>query len=624
MSGIEFIIATALAAIPLSLEAFDRSGRAFEAISVFRHHSREILTLDARLGTQKAIFRNTSSNLLFVITKDRSNVQEVVSRPSGAAKKALGLSPGYELRRLGVNALEESFVACHQTVHQIEMTLQELCLKVQEFHSEVDLARADVNAEWLTMMKARIKLSLNKPRIDRAISKLQKTNQDFELIANQIIRSLDQITEEQKNEGVTQRKSARYLNMLQRYHQVRSASTALYSTLELRWTCSTHHLIDLRIADNDTRGASSRVTCELCISHHDMGSKTPLRLQVEHALDEDNNEVDDADWGGNSHWKNLETGLQSSADKFKLASPLKTEAGLQCVKAVRIIDVAPQIPQFSPHLVAAIEPENDLGPVENFCETFHRGANNLNCLERPLLGVLRSPHTQWFYLSPPQVPLGTSRPLSNMIAWIAEEPIVRSLPRRQLVELAGNVAEGIMQFYSTPWLTSHVNLGHTVRLFYPDGLSAQQLEIQPKQPYFMARVEGPPKAKGKQKLVETDETMLDFSSARNKLLFGFGILLIEIGYSKPWHVLKQSISTSTTAGGQLSDYRVAEKLAQSLVNEMGLTYSKIAKKCLGCDFGLGETDLDNEDLQRKFLEDVVSGLGQLTRQMREMNMYPLG
>ena len=53
---------------------------------------------------------------------------------------------------------------------------------------------------------------------------------------------------------------------------------------------------------------------------------------------------------------------------------------------------------------------------------------------------------------------------------------------------------------------------------------------------------------------------------------------------------------------------------------MGLTYPKVIKKCLGCDFGLGETDLDNEDLQRVFLEDVVTTLRQLTVHMTEMSL----
>jgi hypothetical protein len=97
--------------------------------------------------------------------------------------------------------------------------------------------------------------------------------------------------------------------------------------------------------------------------------------------------------------------------------------------------------------------------------------------------------------------------------------------------------------------------------------------------------------------------------------------MLENGYARPWHELKQAV---TATHGELSDYKTAEKLAGQLVNQLGLTYPKIIKKCLGCDFGLGETDMDNEDLQRRFLEDVVAGLQQLRDYMAEMNIAPLG
>ena len=45
---------------------------------------------------------------------------------------------------------------------------------------------------------------------------------------------------------------------------------------------------------------------------------------------------------------------------------------------------------------------------------------------------------------------------------------MRSLPRSLLVELESNVAEGIMQFYSTPWL-SPTDLGRNVRYFNLEG-----------------------------------------------------------------------------------------------------------------------------------------------------------
>ena len=113
---------------------------------------------------------------------------------------------------------------------------------------------------------------------------------------------------------------------------------------------------------------------------------------------------------------------------------------------------------------------------------------------------------------------------------------------------------------------------------------------------------------------------------RNKLLFNFGILLLEIGYGRPWHVLKQTAPRSQPTAAavrgaeqQLSDYSVAEKLARVLIDQMGLAYHKIIRKCLGCDFGLCETDLDNENLQWRFQEDVVLGLKHLRQQIGGMN-----
>lgn len=64
---------------------------------------------------------------------------------------------------------------------------------------------------------------------------------------------------------------------------------------------------------------------------------------------------------------------------------------------------------------------------------------------------------------------------------------------------------------------------------------------------------------------------------------------------------------------------MAKKLAQLLINRMRLVYPKIIRKCLGYDFSLGETDLDNENLQRQFQEDIVLGLQHLRQQMGEMN-----
>jgi hypothetical protein len=135
MSGIEFIVGTVLASVPIALETYDRSGRVFEVFSAFKQYPREVLILDAKLGAQRTIFRNNAINLLTEITKDRCKVREVMGQPSSqAARLGLVMASVYQHR---VDALDESFVACRQTAEQINNTLQLLCSQSESFRAEV-------------------------------------------------------------------------------------------------------------------------------------------------------------------------------------------------------------------------------------------------------------------------------------------------------------------------------------------------------------------------------------------------------------------------------------------------------------------------------------------------------
>jgi tRNA threonylcarbamoyladenosine modification (KEOPS) complex Pcc1 subunit len=135
MSGIEFIIATVLAAVPIALEAYDRSNRVFEVFAVFRQYPREVLTLEAKLSAQRTIFRNNAINLLRAITRDQAAVQEVMSQPSSKSlRECLVQNPAYQLRQ---DALEESFMTCHQTAQQIQHALEQLYLHAEAFGADL-------------------------------------------------------------------------------------------------------------------------------------------------------------------------------------------------------------------------------------------------------------------------------------------------------------------------------------------------------------------------------------------------------------------------------------------------------------------------------------------------------
>jgi hypothetical protein len=503
-------------------------------------------------------------------------------------------------------------------------------------------------SDWLKHVRRRFKLSLNKPRMEKSIADLRALNTDFGLITEQIVRTLQEMLTDQKQQP-TLRKSAGYLNTLQKYYRIRFASKALYSTLQLRWDCPSHtcHVFDMRI-DGDTcngKGHISHVTCKLAITHGDLPFKAEkaLRLEVEQACEENGSAPEGAGQYSNKNdgaVHQLTKVLESSADRSTATSSRESPKTTESIRIggmrglMRRLRRTPDVQDLnrsfanvrlddSPGMTAAPRLARDLELVDDFCEAFH--GLSINCIGRSPLGVLRDPYSQWFYLSTPQTAPSSSQSFAEVIAWVAEEPVSRTLPRSVLVKLAGNLAEGIMQFYSTPWL-SCPDLSQVIRIYNNSDPSVSSVQLEG--PYFTTRLETRAKGKGK----ATDQihggaygkaSVADFSGARNELLFNFGIILLEIGFAQPWHMLKRSVSRTVT-GEQLSDYKTAEKLAQLLINQMGLAYPKIIKKCLGCDFGLGETDMDNEDLQRKFLEDVVSELQRLREHIREMGLYLLG
>lgn len=135
MSGVELIVGIVLGSVPIALEAYDRLGRTFKIFSTFKHYPREVSILEARLSAQRTIFRNTAINLLAAITRDRLGVENIVNKSSSSpVREPLSLAPAYHNR---IDALSESFVACHQTADQIRTNLHSLCAQLESFRVEV-------------------------------------------------------------------------------------------------------------------------------------------------------------------------------------------------------------------------------------------------------------------------------------------------------------------------------------------------------------------------------------------------------------------------------------------------------------------------------------------------------
>jgi len=121
-------------------------------------------------------------------------------------------------------------------------------------------------------------------------------------------------------------------------------------------------------------------------------------------------------------------------------------------------------------------------------------------------------------------------------------------------------------------------------------------------------------------LVSGEEILL--SGARNEMLFRLGFVLLEVGFSRPWHNLREEILNSKKpALNHRTDYHIAVKLCAILRNQMGPRYPRSIRTCIGCDFGLEELQDDleaSEESQTVFLLDVVDELHHLKERVQAL------
>jgi len=204
-----------------------------------------------------------------------------------------------------------------------------------------------------------------------------------------------------------------------------------------------------------------------------------------------------------------------------------------------------------------------------------------------------------------------------------------------MAHFASSLACAVLQYHSTPWLPEGWQSNH-VRFFGVTEHLLETADFIQAPPYFKVELTNPDKGKsldlgptnrhmrlgGGVILNDTPET--SNSVVRNEILFRFGIVLLELGYSKPWARLKRPVLSILPPNKQ-TDYHAAVKLtwASFLTDRMGPRYPIIVRKCLSCDFGLGEDSLEDEELQGTFLVDVVNALQEVETGLRSLGLEQL-
>jgi hypothetical protein len=491
---------------------------------------------------------------------------------------------------------------------------------------------------------------------NRDINDLRERNSSLAALTVQIgvsIRGFKEVDGGSQRRIATPR-TASSINKLDRYRQIRLASAALYETLANSWTCN--------MPSHDTHAAKVS-----CVDVLDLASADPIKLRVSLTIHDMGGELghqlvaDDANplWLEIEHQETRHGQKPAASPKAspelldKLESALSSYTGQLAAEALskkitRTVRFAGSPGSEAANSAVASSSTNtnstntgrqqgepgigavNLTLVEDTCHYVY--LQYLKCQPCQCLGYLQGAYLQRFY-RPPSQPGLTGHPilLSGIMSWARARPFGGTLSPPIAFHIASSLATSVLQFHSTPWLPETWRT-EDITFFNVEDLSVAE-ELNLTYPYF--KIEFAPrkftaKQKGKAIAIEPNHTTAEGSSlsnitgARNELLLRLGIVLIEVGLSRPWQELREyTLARSNLPPHRRTDYNVAEALARSpdLRNKRGPRYVCIVKKCIGCDFGLSDPQIDlmgSEELQRVFLLQVVDELQQLKLRAGEL------
>ncbi|EEU40090.1 uncharacterized protein NECHADRAFT_76030 [Fusarium vanettenii 77-13-4] len=603
----EFIVGTVLAGVPIVLEAYDRYWDLSKGFTTFRHYSKELVKLDTILNTQKTLFRGNITKLLTAITNDPERARGLLSERSKETWETLKLETINSEQRL--ESLRDTFTSWKATLDQVLLSVTAICFEVESFRiTNVVPVDSLPSRDSLKQLRKRFRLCWRKGEVQDSIKELRDFTADFNELTARIISELKELQMTPTKEPTIQRRASPSGN-LDKYRQIQSASLRLYNTFAQRWCCTTHprHAASISLIDLDKSGkskvAENSIKFEVAIASEAGSAKAADSLIWL--------EVETVDTQTSKTGRPTQSGTSEKNDWEHTIQKITGHAHQACPKPSQSPDAESSANSSQTSNSDSII---DLAMIEDLCRHFQipRPICSSNCV-----GYITYAGLHHFYLPPPERhPSGQQTSLAEIITWISEDEFTRSLPRTTMAHLASSLAAAVLQYHSTPWLPKTWESRQV--LFRGSGnLLEDASSVSSTSPYFRVGFSTGPETTP-QANTQIFPTPTPSSLARNAILFRLGIILLELGYSQPWPHL-QNRSLSILPPQRQTDYDAAEKLAQAplLRNRMGPRFSTIVRKCLGCDFGLGESDLASEELQGTFLVDVVEALQETERRLRQ-------
>ena len=425
---------------------------------------------------------------------------------------------------------------------------------------------------------------------------------------------------------------------------VQTASLRLYEALSNVWSCSVHegHSADICLehwnkdALNNTTDLRSgpREIFEIAfdvISSSTACSNSPVWLEIETCTGSHNESDPPAehhpstDKGStaspvpvpksltNNALRNVSVDLSTTRRKgTELSLVLFPNNPRERGKSIKRDDVT-----ISEQLLSReIDGQPDLCSRQDLCPHLHRiygqCADAASSNTSVCVGILQKTKTfkHVMYHQPAKQHLNRSVSLEEVISCISAAKPLGGLTGLERVRLALSLARAVLRFHASPWIPENWR-SENIRFYGVDSSNVQRPDSL-KAPFLNLKISGPYGP------AQTNPSNDPLSPIRNNILFGLGIMLLELGFESPLKGLHNA--QDKERGAENADYLAARRLKSTIGTPLGSRYGRIAKKCLDCEFNVAGHDLRDSTLQAAFFKDVVLELQALERKFGELNM----
>lgn len=248
----------------------------------------------------------------------------------------------------------------------------------------------------------------------------------------------------------------------------------------------------------------------------------------------------------------------------------------------------------------------------NFCDQLRRSCGFARSPENKYIGYFQKsgPCKHLVYFAAPVAVHNYTQPesLAAIIRLMAQKKETEQFLEYDRLRLATRLAEAVLQFHATPLLRGYWHSEDVI--FFRHGKPDDSASIS--SPHLNVHVGSIKSPKTITQNVQ-DVDNITGHMIRNPYLFSLGVVLIELAFQAPLRSLYTSGDLINGQTNALSDFFVASRLSKTISSSLGSVYGKVVRKCLGCDFGQGTSDLSDEKLQAAVYQDVVCELERLER-----------